>query len=143
MEKILSKSISELEGWKWKGNIPREDDWSTEYRFYMLHDKPIEQLDLSDIYFLILENSGLQFIVPIGIKKLTENLFLEVENYPGDLLCSLFLINNEPNYWKSHPKEKQELIDLYAEQKKNLGSIDASDEIIQKIKEAYKEFLNK
>lgn len=143
MEKYLNKSIRELEGWEWKGNIPREDGWSTEYRFYKLHDKPIEQLELSDIYFLILENSGLPFIVPLCMKKLRENLFLEVENYPGDLFCALLLINNEPNYWKSHLKEKQELIALYTEQKKNLGSIDLSGEIIQKIKDAYNEFLNK
>jgi hypothetical protein len=139
-----NKSISELEGWKWKGVIPnRETHSGVECRFFELHNKPISKLDIYDIRFLIGQNSGLEYLVPYALKKLKEDVFLEVEYYPGDLLCSLFLINNEPNYWKSHTKEKQELIDLYTEQKKNLGSIDASDEIIQKIKEAYNEFLNK
>jgi len=140
----MNKSISQLEGWKWKNEIPtRETHGGIECRFYELHNQPLSNLDLSDIRFLIGQNSGLEYLVPIAVSKLKEDIFLEVEYYPGDLLCSLFLINNEPNYWKSHTKEKQELIDLYTEQKKNLGSIDANDEIIQKIKEAYKEFLNK
>jgi len=139
----MDKSISQLEGWKWKNEIPtRESHGGIECRFYELHNKPISELDLSDIRFLIGQNSGLEYLVPIAINKLKEDVFIEVEYYPGDLFCSLLLINNEPNYWKFHPKEKQDLIDIYTEQKRNLGSIDANDEIIQKIKETYKKFLS-
>lgn len=143
MEKVLNKSICELEGWKWKGEIPNENGGHTEFRFYQLHNKPISELDFSDIYFLILENSGLKYLVPIVIEKLKQGLYLEVENYPGDLFCSLLLINNEQNYWKTHPNEKQELINLYTEQKKMLGTLHVTDEIRIKIKEAYKEFIVK
>lgn len=140
----MDKSISQLEGWKWKNEIPtRTTHGGIECRFYDLHNQPISELNLSDIRFLIGQNSGLEYLVPIAISILKEEIFLEVEYYPGDLLCTLFLINNEPNYWKSHSKEKLELLDLYKEQKKNIGSIDVMDDIIQKIKEAYKEFLNK
>lgn len=139
-----NKSISELEGWKWKGVIPnRETHSGVECRFYELHSKPISELDIYDIRFLIGQNSGLEYLVPYALNKLKEDIFLEVEYYPGDLLCSLLQINNEPNYWVTHHETKQALINLYTEQKKRLGSIDANDEIIQKIKEAYKEFLNK
>lgn len=143
MGKFDNKSISELEGWKWKGEIPKEDEWHTEYRFYQLHKKPLNELDLSDIYFLILENSGLEYLVPKAIEKLNDDLFLEVENYSGDLFRSLLLINNEPNYWNNHPKEKQELIELYQSQKKRLGSLGLPEDVLEKIKEAYKAFAEK
>jgi hypothetical protein len=143
MRQVLSKSISELEKWKWKGAIPSESDSYTEYRFYTLHDKPISELDFSDIRFLITQNSGLEYLVPIAIEKLREDLFLETEYYPGDLFYSLLLINNSPNYWETHPEEKDELIKLYGDQKQALGGLDLTDELIQKIKEGYKDFLNK
>jgi hypothetical protein len=51
MNSISGKSISELEGWKWKGKIPTENDAYAEFRFYQLHNLPISNLTLSDIYF--------------------------------------------------------------------------------------------
>jgi hypothetical protein len=138
---MINKSISELGNWKWKDEIPtRETHSGTECRFYELHKIPLLKLDLSDIRFLIGQNSGLEYLVPDAIDKLKENIFIEAEYYQGDLFCSLLLINNESNYWNSHKKEKQQLIDLYSEQKRNLGTIE-DEEIIQKIKEAYKEFV--
>ena len=140
--KQMNKSISELEGWKWKGVIPNKETHSgTECRFYELHNKPISELDIYDIRFLIGQNSGLEYLVPYALNKLKEDIFLEVEYYPGDLLCSLLQINNEPNYWVSHYEVKQDLINLYTEQKKQLGSIDAPEDIKIKIKEAYKDFI--
>lgn len=136
-----SKSISELEGWKWRGEIPMEETHSNlEYRFYKLHDIPLSDLDLSDIRFLIGQNSGLEYIVPFAISKLKENIFIEAEYYPGDLLCSLLLINDDPNYWSIHPYEKQQVIELYADQKKNMTYLGVPNEIYQLIKEAYKNF---
>lgn len=140
---VDSKSISELEKWKWKGPVPNESDSYTEYRFYSLHNKPISELDLSDIRFLITQNSGLEYLVPLVIEKLREDLFVETEYYPGDLFYSLLLINNKPNYWESHLKEKQELLELYADQKQKLGILDLTEDLIEKIKKGYKDFLNK
>ncbi len=138
---ISNKSISELGSWKWKDEIPtRETHSGTQCRFYELHNVPLSELDLSDIRFLIGQNTELEYLVPYAFSKLNENIFIEAEYYSGDLLCALFLINDEPNYWQTHEEEKQEIIELYQEQKSNLGSVE-DQEIIQKIKNAYKEFL--
>lgn len=140
----MDKSISQLEGWKWKSEIPsRKTHGGIECRFYELHNQPVSELDLADIRFLIVQNTGLEYLVNIAIDRLKEDLFVEVEYYPGDLLCSLLRINNEPNFWITHLKEKQEIIELYTEQKKRLGSIDLTDELIQRIKDSYQEFLKK
>lgn len=141
MNNSMNKSISKLEGWKWKGEIPTRQTHSlVECRFYELHNIEISKLDLSDIRFLIGQNSGLNYLVPIAVNKLEENIFIEVEYYEGDLFCSLLQINNEPNYWISHQEERQKLITLYNEQKSMLGTLDLTEEIKAKIKEAYKEF---
>lgn len=139
-----NKSVSELEGWKWKGEIPsRETHGGIETRFYELHKTPLSELMLDDIRFLIGQNSGLIHLVPIALKKLSEDVFIEAEYYCGDLLMSLLQINNEPNYWSNHPKEKQELIELYQSQKKRLGSLGLPEDVLEKIKEAYKAFAEK
>lgn len=140
----MDKSISDLEGWKWRNEIPtRQTHSGIECRYYELHNKPISQLDLADVRFLIGQNSALEYLVPIAINALKQEIFLETEYYEGDLLCALMLINDEPNYWITHSKEKQELIALYTEQKSKLGLIDVSNDIRQKIKDAYSEFLKK
>lgn len=137
------KSLSQLEGWKWKGEIPTKNSHSNiEYRFYKLHNIPISKLELSDVRFLIGQNSGLEFLVPLAISKLKEDIFIEVEYFPGDLFSSLLEINNEPNYWKSHSDKKLELINLYNSQKKNIP-YQMSDEAFKHIKAAFKEFNDK
>jgi hypothetical protein len=137
----LNKSISELEGWIWTGDIPNNDDSYVVQTFYRLHDLPVCEMSLADIRFLIGQNSGLEYLVPLIIEELSKDIFVEVEYYPGDLLCSLLLINSEPNYWMTNSSEKQRLMELYVDQKKNLGTAGLPQEIISKIKDAYSDFI--
>jgi hypothetical protein len=139
----LNKSISELEGWKWKGAIPGEDDSYVVKHYFSLHAKPIAEMNLSDIRFLIGQNVGLKYLVPIALDSLRKELFIETEYYPGDLFYSLLSINNEPNFWSLNSDLKGDLISIYNEQKKIIGSLDVSEEDITKIKQAYKEFLTR
>ena len=142
MKNIENLSISKLEGWKWKVDIPNQQTHSeTECRFYELHNKPLSQLDLSDVRFLIGQNSGLDYLIPYSISKFRDDIFLEAKYYPGDLLYALLSVNNYPNYWLSHAGEKQKLIELYIGQKANLGLLEDT-EIIKKIKDAFSEFVN-
>lgn len=143
MARNLNKSISELEGWKWKDAIPNEDESYVIRNFFRLHTMPIVEMDLSDIRFLIGQNSGLKYLVPLALEELKKDLFVETEYYPGDLFCSLLRVNNEPNFWNAHPNEKQELIDLYTVQKEVFVSLDIPWEIKKSIKEAFKEFIEK
>ena len=136
-----NKSISELEGWRWEGSIPKRETHSgVECRFYELHTKPISDLEIDEIRFLIGQNSGLEHLVPYAISKLKEDILFEAEYYPGDLLCSVLQINNKPNYWITHRNVQQDMIHLMNENIHRLSSSDVNYEIIQKIKAAYKAF---
>ena len=141
-DKILRKSASELEGWQWKDEAPVEGDSSfVEMNFYRLHNVPIKNYDLADLRFMIGQNTALEYLVPIAIEKLKENIFIEAEFYEGDLLCNVFGISDKSNYWANHPKEKQILIDLYENQKHRLKELDLDWDIKRKIKTYYAEFL--
>jgi hypothetical protein len=147
--KLGNKSISELEGWRWKSEIPTpETDSFVVNQFYKLHNKPVVELELAEIGFLIGQESGLEYLIPIAIEALKENPLLETEDFDGDLLWNMLSSTKyRSNYWKTHSKEKNELINLY-NTAFPLNSTDVvlvgfSLENYEFIKEAYKEFLSR
>lgn len=135
------KSICEIEGWEWNDDVPDKNSSHVEYRFYKLHDKPINSLGLDDVRFLIIQNSGLDLLVTIALEKLKKNLFIEVEYYPGDLFMSLLQINDESNYWNNNTDNKNKLIKLYTDQKKNMKKIGMDKENVKMINKFYKAFV--
>jgi hypothetical protein len=138
---VHDKSICELEGWNWKDPIPTPGDSSgTELRFYRLHRTPIKDLEVGDLRFLIGQNSALEYLVPLAFDWLRKDPFLDSEYYPGDLLCSLFLINDEPNYWTSHADQRELLVKMYEEQKGRLPTEEMSFDSMKKIKRDYERF---
>lgn len=136
---MTTKSISELGKWKWKGKIPSSDQNSgTELRFYKLHNVPISELDIADVRFLIGQNEGLSYLVPIAIEALKEDLLFEAEYYEGDLLSVLLQINDTNGFWKTHVDLKNDLLKIYTEQKAKLTNL--SDDTRSRIKTAFIEF---
>ena len=113
MKNIGDKSISELEGWKWNDEVPLENESYVVWNFYRLHNYPVKNYNLADFRFMIGQETGLEYLVPIALKKLEDDLFTEAELYPGDLFCSLLLVSNTQNYWENHLKEKKKLIELF------------------------------
>jgi len=138
MSPIHTKSISQLEGWEWKDEIPTEEDSFVVRNFYRLHNLPIKEYSLEDLRFMIGQEDGLAYLVPVALIKLQENIFLEAEFYEGDLLYTLLTISS--NYWHTHKKEKQELIKLYTDQKTKVEEVESTYEIKNKIKTAFTEF---
>lgn len=120
--------------------MPDKDGSYTEYRFYILYNKPIDELELADVRFLIGQNAGLKFLVPIAVEYLRGDAFLETEYYPGDLLMPVLQISNTPIYWLSNKVQKEEIVSIYNSQMERLFELDLSQEIIYKIMEAFKSF---
>lgn len=145
----MRKSISELGNWTWTDPVPVKGNSSNvEREYYRVHRIPICDLEWSDISFLIGQEDALEQLVPLAISYLEDDIFVEVEYYNGDLLNSLFRIGffgdkkAKPNYWDNHPKERQQLIDLYTEQVKTLkGRKDIYAFIKKDIAKAYEEFI--
>lgn len=138
---VPEKSISELEGWNWKEPIPTAaDSPRTVLRFYHLHRKPIKDLAHGDLRFLIGQNTALKHLVPMALDRLRKDLFIETEYYPGDLLHALFSINDEPNYWASHPDQREILVGLYEEKMRCMPTDEMPFGDLKRIERGYEKF---
>lgn len=134
------KSISQLEGWSWNIEIPSEDNSSyEEYNFYVLHNKPLRDYTIEDMYFMIGQESGLTYFIPIAIEILSKDLFIKAEDYPGDLLKRV-LFTDKP-FWTQYPKEYKKLTKI-VEKNSSIYNPNVSDEINQIIKEGLVNFSN-
>lgn len=142
IKKSMRKSISELGNWTWTDPIPVMGNSSNvEREFYRVHRIPICDLEWSDISFIIGQGSALEFLIPLAISYLEDDVFVEVEYYNGDLLLNtLYTKKHRKDYWSSHIKEKQQLIDLYTQQEHVMNDWDDYD-TRKKIKKAFKEFV--
>lgn len=132
------KSISQLEGWTWKLEVPDKENSSyEEYNFYLLHDKPIGDYSAEDVYFMIGQDSGLKYIVPMAIELLSDDLFLEADDYPGDLLQRMLSL--EKSFWERNPQMYKSLYTLVKDIK--LPNPDLQYYINKPIKLAWNSFM--
>jgi hypothetical protein len=142
--KIKNKSICQIEGWDWKGEIITiEDDGMTAYRWYKLTQEPIKNLSHADISFLITQEIGLPYLVPVALDILKTDFFIETEYYKGDLVMALLKISddNKYDYWPNHPVEKAKFCELYKNNQQNMeASLEYYWDIIKEIKRRFNEF---
>ena len=75
-----------------------------------LFQKPLSEFTVENLRILIGQNIGLKFLIPIAIEHLEENLFVQGDYYPGDLLWSVLSI--EPDYWNEYPENYWKIREL-------------------------------
>jgi hypothetical protein len=134
------KSISQLEGWSWNTDIPAKDNSSfEEYNFYLLHNKPIKNYSLEDVYFMIGQESGLKYLVPIAIEYLSNAPLLKADDYPGDLLGRVLLIKKD--FWGSFPEHHKALLRIIKKDNLPLPSPEVTDDVNKFLDRSIKSFL--
>ena len=92
------KSIENLEKNNW-GEIPK-DESSIVQRAYKLRKVPLEEFSIDDIRFMIIQETGLPYLLTLAIEILQKNLFAEGNYFAGDLLSSILKI--KPANWKGN-----------------------------------------
>jgi hypothetical protein len=90
------KSIENLEKNNW-GEVP-QDESSIVRRLMKLRKIPLSQFTIDDVRFMIIQETGLPFLLRLAIEILQNDLFAEGNYYEGDLLNSVFKI--KPENWK-------------------------------------------
>lgn len=146
LNKNYMRSICQLEGWDWKGEkITVEDDGMIVYRCYVLTQKPIKDLSPADIYFLITQECGLPYLVPMALDLLQNDFYAEMEDFKGDLALALVQISddNKYDYWPNHPTEKTRLCEMYKTNQQNMEEaldVSVSWHIIKKIRKLFNKF---
>lgn len=58
---------------------------------------------VSDLYLAVSQGKGLPYTLPLAVKYLTDDLLVECEFYPGDLLKSVLQIPS--TYFQQHPED--------------------------------------
>lgn len=140
MTKNLSrKTIEELEGSYW-------DDPVTEATGLMktchaLRKVPLSELQMSDIRFLIAQNIGLDYLIPIALGILEKNLFVEAMYYEGDLLKAVLNVTND--FWLNHTKYLDTLVNTFKSGFHKKSEIEFYDEtLIYSLVELYNAIVN-
>ncbi len=113
-----SKSIEELENDYWK----EESDFPTnlikrcfEYRKIKISELSIEQLRL-----LISQKIGIEYLIPIALKKLEQNIIIEGNLYEGDLLDSVSKVPTE--FWNKNSTEFLNFKNIFESNKEKIIS---------------------
>lgn len=100
-----NKSLIELGEWRW-GKEPSQSEISTD-RLTMELDKiskkKLRDFTVSDLYLAVSQGKGLPYTLPLAVKYLTDDLLVECEFYPGDLLKAVLQIPS--TYFQQHPED--------------------------------------
>jgi hypothetical protein len=67
---------------------------------HSIYQKPLKEFSIEDLRFMISQELGLEVLVPIAADLLQENLLLEGDYYPGDLLSAVMQVPS--SFWKEH-----------------------------------------
>lgn len=76
-------------------------------------NQPLKSLDTEALRLLIGQNIGLDFLIPLAIEKLKNNILAEGDLYQGDLLKNVF--DSDKGFWIKHKDYHVNLVDLYNE----------------------------
>lgn len=76
-------------------------------------NQPLKSLDTEALRLLISQNIGLDFLIPLAIDRLRENILIEGDLYEGDLLKNV--LDSYKGYWIKHKDYHVNLVDLYNE----------------------------
>ena len=74
---------------------------------HALRKKPIGQFTIEDLRIMIGQEIGLDYLIPVALEKLMENLFAEGHYYEGDLLENVLNVNT--TFWDDNKALWQQL----------------------------------
>jgi hypothetical protein len=103
MEFDTSRTLQDLEGDDW-GEPEEGDDSHVVTTSHALRRKPLREFTAEDLRFMIGQQIGLQYLVPIALELLSRDPLASGHLYRGDLLLTVLRIDRA--FWGEH----QELI---------------------------------
>ena len=127
MKSIRDKTLEQLENEMW--GEPSHPSGLV-IRMHELRKKPLKDLTIEDLRIIIGQSFSLEYMVPIAIEKLQENILAEGDLYDDDLLDSV--LSADPTYWQKNKKEWQLIVELVENKKKLLQSSNLHRQLLKK-----------
>ncbi|MBA4150054.1 MAG: hypothetical protein H0X66_18235 [Verrucomicrobia bacterium] len=97
-----SKSLQELEGVDW-GEPNYESHVVIDA--HRLHRVPLCEFTVDDLRFMIGQDNGLQYLIPIALEHLAADPFVAGDCYEGDLLAAVLRANSR--FWIATPELRE------------------------------------
>jgi hypothetical protein len=132
--------------WKSKTLETLENDYWGEAKYsshlfttcHKLRKKIINDFSIEDLRIMIGQNIGLEFLIPIALDKLTENILSEGDFYEGDLLLNV--LRSDSSYWKLNKNDWEAMCYLFEQKRHILDNSDNIESIKNDWYTAYSEF---
>ncbi|MBB6215974.1 hypothetical protein HNQ80_002065 [Anaerosolibacter carboniphilus] len=111
-----NKSLQELEGSDL--DEPNFDSYLV-ITCHELRKKTIAFFEVEDLRIMIGQEIGLDYLIPLALETLEDNIFSEGNFYCGDLLDSVLKVDKK--FWKNNPIYKNDLEYLLEKNIKDLA----------------------
>lgn len=98
------KTIESLEKEYWADPVHVSGLIKTCHR---LRKTPIKDFKIEDLRIMIGQNIGLDFLIPLALVELNNNILTEGDFYEGDLLNAVLSCNQD--FWSQQPKLNSKL----------------------------------
>ena len=93
-----NNTLEELENDNW-GTAP-ETSTRLVTTIHELRKKPLKDFTVEDLRITIGQSFSLEFLIPLAIEELKQNILSEGHFYEGDLLQSV--LSSDVNFWKNN-----------------------------------------
>jgi hypothetical protein len=118
----LSKTLQELEGEDW--GEPEFESHVVE-NAHRLHRVPLCEFTVEDLRFMIGQQRGLRYLIPIALERLHVDPFVEGDCYPGDLLGAVLRVDSR--FWIASPELRAGASRIAERALSLLATLDESD----------------
>lgn len=103
-----------------------------------LRKKQLKDFSVEDLRIMIGQNIGLEFLIPLALDALNNNILAEGDFYEGDLLKSV--LTSDKKYWGKSTEYWRTLKELFERNEQTLKDFDTTWEIKKDWFDDYKIF---
>ena len=122
----MQKSIERLEKEYWP-SIKTAEESHLVSTCNRLRKIQLKDFETEDLRIMIGQEIGLKYLVPLAIEKLTIDILVEGDYYPGDLLSAVLTI--EKDFWIEFPTYWETVIEILEKQMVRIKSEEVSFEM--------------
>ncbi len=133
----LNNTLEQLDKHVW-GEPDYDSDTHLVKTCHQLRKKPLRDFTIEDLRIMIGQNINLEFLIPLALEQLKENILAEGNCYEGDLLNNI--LTSEKEYWLSNKKNWQIFCELFEKNITRLKQFDTIKEIKSSWVENFKMF---
>lgn len=108
-------------------DVPPDASNSLVNRCYRLRKKNLVDFTVENLRVMIGQNIGLDYLIPLAIERLENDILVEGDFFEGDLLK--VVLNSEMDYWISEKDNWKRMCHIFKSNKDALESFDTTKSI--------------